>query len=344
MPTRISKELYHDSTHFLHELVQNADDNQYGGCTPTLRVQYNNRHLLLLSNEMGFCKKNVDAICSVGRSSKRAEQTIGEKGVGFKSVFRAADKVWITSGHYSFSFDSSRRLGIITPRREPFPQPAFAKHGHTAMCLRLAKNYDSMELVDAIKKLDPRLLMFLRKLRCLELSVTEESGHSWSSRLQREEATFGGGLEYCNLLRDGTCQRYVLARHQVTGLDSASRRLPCTESELVLAFAISEDARPLPSPQEVHAFLPIRDCGLKVLCRASAPSSSHLLTAVSLPLSSCSMETSSSPQVAKILTFPAAGISPFSMPFPTLSCLLFSGSTRAPWHTDGLNSFAKQRL
>jgi HSP90 family molecular chaperone len=47
-------------------------------------------------NEDGFTAKNLTVICDVGKSSKLGAQGyIGEKGIGFKSVFMAAYKVHI---------------------------------------------------------------------------------------------------------------------------------------------------------------------------------------------------------------------------------------------------------
>lgn len=88
--------------HFLLELLQNADDNWYrASTTPKMKITYRNGTLRIDTNEIGFRKTDVEAICSIGHSSKPGSQLgvrrIGEKGIGFKSVFRVADSVFITS-------------------------------------------------------------------------------------------------------------------------------------------------------------------------------------------------------------------------------------------------------
>lgn len=51
-------------------------------------------------------QSNVRAICSTGESTKtNTSGYIGEKGIGFKSVFKAASKVHIQSGPFSFFFE-----------------------------------------------------------------------------------------------------------------------------------------------------------------------------------------------------------------------------------------------
>ena len=62
--------------------------------------------------------QNVAAICGLGSSSKKSKKRpedsiiyVGEKGIGFKSVFRVADVVWVSSRAYSFKFDSEAPVG-----------------------------------------------------------------------------------------------------------------------------------------------------------------------------------------------------------------------------------------
>src|SRR6059058_4733171 len=42
---RLSDQLYQGSTHFLLELIQNADDSHYEAETPTLHLSYTRNHL-----------------------------------------------------------------------------------------------------------------------------------------------------------------------------------------------------------------------------------------------------------------------------------------------------------
>src|SRR5260370_17525909 len=86
----LSEDLYTEDIHFVLELVQNADDNAYReGVTPFLRFVRRHGALLVQNNEAGFEEKNVRALCSIGEPFKpKAFGYIGEKGIGFKSVFR----------------------------------------------------------------------------------------------------------------------------------------------------------------------------------------------------------------------------------------------------------------
>ena len=109
----LANDLYSKETHFILELIQNAEDNTYEEPEPSLsfwltkkdptRTQSTNGALIIQNNETGFCRDNVDAICSVGQSTKKKIQGyIGEKGIGFKSVFRVTNTPYIFSNCYHF--------------------------------------------------------------------------------------------------------------------------------------------------------------------------------------------------------------------------------------------------
>ena len=124
---RLSLELYSKDTHFVLELVQNADDNNYhphllsGVATevPALKFIVTATSVTILNNELGFSESNIRAICDVGQSTKGAHRSgyIGQKGIGFKSVFRVTDTPEIHSNGFHIMFDaSSDHVGYILPQ------------------------------------------------------------------------------------------------------------------------------------------------------------------------------------------------------------------------------------
>lgn len=123
---RLSEELYSKDTHFVLELVQNADDNSYldptpspaSSFVPSLKFTLSKHCIIVLNNETGFSEKNIRAICDVGRSTKdhNASGYIGQKGIGFKSVFRVTETPEVHSRGYHIRFDSSMPIGYILPQ------------------------------------------------------------------------------------------------------------------------------------------------------------------------------------------------------------------------------------
>lgn len=79
--------------------VQNADDNIYPeNVEPTLIFILQETGIIVLNNERGFSSKNIRALCDVGNSTKKGSGTgyIGQKGIGFKSVFRVCPMYRLT--------------------------------------------------------------------------------------------------------------------------------------------------------------------------------------------------------------------------------------------------------
>jgi hypothetical protein len=251
----------------LLERIQNADDNNYERLsTPTLNIMLSERTMRIDCNEIGFSRRNAEAICKIGKSTKagldKSTRYIGEKGIGFKSVFKIADVVWIQSGYYSFKFDKYAKLGMIAPIWTPFPHQR--KPGYTSMYLQLAEDCDTSELVNDVKSLDPRLLIFLRKLREISITVEETPASTWKTTLKCQNVETTEGEELISLLQDEDSRSYKIIRHPVSGLPSEPKRPGCHDSEILLAFPLDKFEGPLIASQNVYAFLPIRDYGFKV--------------------------------------------------------------------------------
>ena len=115
--TLIANEQYSDIDHFILELLQNADDNRYSSDSPTVKISLHKNRFELFNNEDGFTAENLFAITYSAASTKLRDKTaatfIGEKGIGFKSVFSVADQVDIHSSPYNFSLKNNE---YIIPR------------------------------------------------------------------------------------------------------------------------------------------------------------------------------------------------------------------------------------
>jgi hypothetical protein len=275
----LSAQLYQKPTHFLLELIQNADDNTYDkAVVPTLAMYYRNRCLVMTCNEVGFSKKNVDSLCGTGISTKAFANSsthfIGEKGIGFKSVFKVADVVWIKSGHYSFKFDKGLHLGMVAPiwadgaSASDFPEEKIhfsTPHNTTTITLQITQRYDDAELVRELKTLDPKLLIFLDKLRRVEISIFD---NDWNTSLERIDDARSDFVAPKTILRRGNSStEFMIADLVMRGLPDEPLRPGCNKCQLRLAFP-AQGSRPIVTGQQVYAYVPIRDYGFKVCCRA----------------------------------------------------------------------------
>lgn len=268
----LSEDLYSKKSHFILELVQNADDNHYApGIAPSLTLQVTPSRLVVVNNELGFTEANVKAICSVGASSKpeQKEGYIGEKGIGFKSVFTVSDAPEIHSNGFHFKFDRTvegNLLGYVVPHWcEP---PADALPDCTTIVLPAAKNYefDADTLVD----LDARLLLFLNKLCHLTLVLNGQR-----VTYSREDKDQLSSLSVTRISEreepNSEEMHYVRTALTFIGMDQfADEKRPGTEqSTVVLAFPVDAEGAAKPEPNShVFAFLPVRQMGFKFSIQA----------------------------------------------------------------------------
>lgn len=161
-------QLYDRSTHFLLEFLQNLDDAAYeGSVTPTVKFTYTPGRLCIDSNQIGFSPEDIDAICAIGSSTKgEAQQSvrrIGEKGIGFKSVFRVATKVWLSSKDYSIRWNRGARFGAIAPEWASFPEDL--EDGQTSFLCELNQDKQEEQIVMDLESFEVSLILFLNKIR-----------------------------------------------------------------------------------------------------------------------------------------------------------------------------------
>ncbi|CAH0046527.1 unnamed protein product [Clonostachys solani] len=259
----LANELYDVSTHFIQELLQNADDNDYACEAPTIKFTYKHGFLRVDCNEVGFTPANVDAICAIRKSTKIGTDTsacyTGEKGIGFKSVFRIADVVWISTGNYIFKFDKSRRFGMVSPEWAEFPQQHDGSC--TSFLLQLSSDCDQDELVDVLTKFDPVQLIFLRQLRHVDIELIYPDGQVLTSGIHRTDQRIGDGV--MTMLEFGKSRRhYLVWSHKVFPMPPEAKRpvkgLTQRASDLVLAFPIGDESTELRLEEHnVYAGLPI---------------------------------------------------------------------------------------
>ncbi|KAK7947037.1 uncharacterized protein PG986_011358 [Apiospora aurea] len=171
-------ELIYQQGRFVFELLQNAEDNHYEkargrGEVPRVSFHVYPHKIVQECNEDGFTEINLKAICAVGQSSKHGDQGyVGEKGIGFKSVFMAAYRVHIQSRGLSFSFEhrpSDTGLGMVTPEWQD-PQDDLEEY-LSRITLLLHDEGDAEELTRQrariraqFAEIHDTLLLFLKKL------------------------------------------------------------------------------------------------------------------------------------------------------------------------------------
>jgi hypothetical protein len=109
-------QLYSERTHFIFELIQNAED----ACATDLTFALFADRLEVRHDGRDFTVADVRAICGVGQGTKADDLTqIGEFGIGFKAVYAYTDSPRIHSGAENFRIEKYVRPYSVDPLDEP---------------------------------------------------------------------------------------------------------------------------------------------------------------------------------------------------------------------------------
>jgi len=267
---RLACDLYESEAHFVQELLQNADDNEYAAdVVPTMRfvlragteIDHWGPFVYSVNNECGLTETDVRSLCDISRSSKLPSNssTTGYKGVGWKSVFRVCNAPHVLSRGWRFRFSASG-LGMLTPtwiddaEYELLPEEVRAAHaeGETVFFLPLTNPHYVPSIItefDAIGS-DAAQLLFLRRLQTVRL------------------CSHGGHTECRAVVEDGRriatlCQRTHMPRDIDKVAEAESEEITetlfecCTHEDVTVALPVMEE----PPPYKVFAFLPVRPVG-----------------------------------------------------------------------------------
>ncbi|KAF5968738.1 hypothetical protein FBULB1_10591 [Fusarium bulbicola] len=268
----VSDQLYKASTHFILELIQNADDNQYDSeIVPSLRLALHNNegqgYFRSDCNEVGFTFKQLDALTRVGQSTKAAtinnsKSYIGEKGIGFKSVFKVADVVHVASGLYEFKFDRNARIGMILPISSKFPT-AERVVDHTQFLLELKSQRDYDIIKKELNSIEPDLLLFLRNLDQVHISIRGVN-EQYPRKITKLDPRYDGETVKISVQGDAvTSKKYIVHRYTAQSLSTVPQRKGIDSSEVMIAFAVDSEGNPVSNTQKVFAFLPVDDLGFR---------------------------------------------------------------------------------
>lgn len=167
----------------LIELIQNADD---ANATKFYISIINDNTVLVANNGAYFNEEDVIALCRSGSSTKkRKSNTIGYRGIGFKSIVNYTNNVHIYSGNMKFSFSKELTRKDL-PKIDNVPLVRiphdFAGEKYINEIRQVTeKGYTTVfifetrlnSLVDEINAFDESCLLFLRNLELFTSKTNE---------------------------------------------------------------------------------------------------------------------------------------------------------------------------
>lgn len=163
--------MYSDPSHFIYEILQNADDAK----ASNVQFALTNERLEITHNgKKAFDYKDVESITTIGSSAKQDDiNAIGKFGAGFKSVFAVTKTPQIHSGEYHFEIQD-----FIVPEQLP------GINNNSKTTIILPFNHCELSCDKAYKQINERLrslksesLLFLHNVKEIQWKTRIDSGH-----------------------------------------------------------------------------------------------------------------------------------------------------------------------
>ena len=169
---------YTERTHFIFELLQNAEDalerrsSQWTG-SRTIKFGLINDKLIVSHFGDPFNNKDVLGICSIGQSTKDSERNIGRFGIGFKSVYVYTDRPEIHSGPEN----SATSFAIYNYNKPTNVQPLARDADETIFVFPFKPGEEEKsykEIASGLKNLGALALLFLHQIEEIQWTIGDD--------------------------------------------------------------------------------------------------------------------------------------------------------------------------
>ncbi len=178
--------LYSERTHFIFELIQNAEDAN----ATTLSFDLRDDRLEVRHDGKPFTEDDVTSLCQLAHSSKSGDLTkIGKFGIGFKSVYAYTRSPHVYSGDESFHIEKYVQPHAV-PARDGLADDTLFSFPFDRDDVPAERA--GAEIAQALAKLSPEVLLFLKKIEQLKINLPrvpaivldriEDAGPTRSSR------------------------------------------------------------------------------------------------------------------------------------------------------------------
>ncbi len=233
---------YRDRTHFLFELLQNAEDAK----AEKIHLCLSKEMLVIEHDGILFSRADVISITKVAKSTKETSGgNIGRFGIGFKSVYAYTTSPRIYSGNYSFEIHDfifpyeiapMKLRDGITRIEIPFNNPEISAE----------KAYG--EIKQALyEQIGTDSLLFLNNIDEIVISVGGSSGDILITKTEKErDDGYGNVLD-------------VSMKYKSTYIEKSEDYLlftDCEEEAIKLAFLISEGQLMPVNNTRIYTFFP----------------------------------------------------------------------------------------
>ena len=217
---------YPKKTHFIFELLQNAEDAR----ATEVEFRVESQRLVFSHNgDRLFSDKDVEYITSIGKSTKLANYTqIGKHGIGFKSVFAYTHIPRIHSGDKHFDIEDVVIPCFLTgddvlndlqsgETRIILPFDSIAIPEIRRFRELVSAETARTDISDALKKLNIRTLLFLRHIEKIRWTLVDGTKGAYSRK--RRHVPNWHSMRYVDVMDGGRTESWLVLEQEVDVTD-----------------------------------------------------------------------------------------------------------------------------
>lgn len=246
---------------FVFELIRSAEHSSYAHAAngiPTIKFTIQAGKIIIENNDDGFTEEDLKSICDINQG------LVEGKGVWFRSVFQVAYRADIRSGSFNFCFEyrpGDSAMGMVTPMN--IDDSSAPYHG-TQITLFLNEPHDFRHRLEDLNSVLDTFTLFLTKLQRIDVITNNDKHPSkvvYARLFDENKSTTRLIKKVGNVVTE---KWFYMQRETFSDLLSLDARQNSKKADVVLAFPITKDSKPIFEPQEVFSFLPIGGFGFKV--------------------------------------------------------------------------------
>lgn len=236
---------YSGKAHFVYELLQNADD---AGARNVRLTLDGDRFYFFHDGSRHFSVSDVDredsdgkigdinAITSIGHSTKVGENKIGKFGIGFKSIFAYCDVPHVEDDEFSFDIHN-----FIVPVESVRIEESGRRGGETLFCGKVKSLAKAEEIASMIDSLEYPL-NYLNNVVSLDCSV--------DGKIYR----FKKSIASSKIIEGSICL-YSLISEKTVGHSTLSQKFSCATESFLCGSKQMSATLSMPIDEDGNAFL-----------------------------------------------------------------------------------------
>lgn len=238
---------YSDRTHFIYEILQNAEDAE----ATYLKFKLCKNELVIIHNGRPFNEKDIIGVCGIADGTKSDGSRIGHFGIGFKSIYSYTNTPQIYSGEYTFEIQDQLFPNEIDSRK-------LCQYEETCFVLPFDKPEVTAlmaysEIQKALStKLNQESVLILNNINCISVEVGEGETFLEISK-EKRALDFTGNVFEANVLMTRGKHREIIDS------ESENNYLYFTDGETeacTVIFAVHNKSLLKIKNSKVYAFFP----------------------------------------------------------------------------------------